>query len=281
MTAAGPLDEFVEHVTATSWLRRRRHPWRSSSPCARATVRNCSSAASAPFNGAVDVAGAEVDASILVVDNASEDDRPGAVARSLGVDVAREPVPGLDVARNRAVAASRGDVVAFIDDDVVLDPTWLRTLARTIAAAPRGRGCHGRRHGVQSGDGGAGDVRGVWRVLQGLARRAGGPQQCGQTCRSIPRSASAATWHSAGEPSWRPGPFDEALDTGPPLAGGGDLDMLVRMARLGTSCTSRRRWSATSIARAWTHSVRSTGRGACGGGRCCTSGIAVAGATAD
>ena len=30
------------------------------------------------------------------------------------------------------------------------------------------------------------------------------------------------------------GPFDEALDTGPPLAGGGDLDMLLRMARLGT-----------------------------------------------
>ena len=31
----------------------------------------------------------------------------------------------------------------------------------------------------------------------------------------------------------RIGEFDEALDTGPPLAGGGDLDILIRIARSG------------------------------------------------
>jgi GT2 family glycosyltransferase len=44
------------------------------------------------------------------------------------VRYAPEPRPGLSVARNRGIAETDADLVAFIDDDVVADPTWLRWL---------------------------------------------------------------------------------------------------------------------------------------------------------
>jgi len=181
---------------------------------------------------AVVVAGAEVDASVLVVDNASDDDRPADVARSLGVDVVREAVPGLDVARNRAVATSRRDVVAFTDDDVVVEPTWLRTLARTFAANPDAVAVTGgvtaftlAAEAQATFEGCGGFFKG-WRAgpLEPAARRdLPFDPSIGVGCNmAFRRRALDAA-----------GPFDEALDTGPPLAGGGDLDMLVRMARLG------------------------------------------------
>ena len=40
-----------------------------------------------------------------------------------------EPQPGLDRARNRAIAESRGEIVAFTDDDVEVDPGWVRAAA--------------------------------------------------------------------------------------------------------------------------------------------------------
>jgi GT2 family glycosyltransferase len=51
-----------------------------------------------------------------------------------------EPVPGLAVAHNTGLAAARGEVVAFTDDDVVADPRWLTELTAPFAADP-GLGC--------------------------------------------------------------------------------------------------------------------------------------------
>jgi GT2 family glycosyltransferase len=182
---------------------------------------------------AVAVAGVEVDPSVLVVDNASDDDRPAAVARSQGVEVVREPVPGLDVARNRAVVTSHGDVVAFVDDDVVVEPTWLRTLARTFAAHPDAVAVTGGVTALtvaadaQATFEGCGGFFKGW--LAGPLDRAERPDlpfdpSIGVGCNMAFRRAALE----------QAGPFDEALDTGPPLAGGGDLDMLLRMAVLGT-----------------------------------------------
>jgi GT2 family glycosyltransferase len=42
-----------------------------------------------------------------------------------GVTYVREDRPGLDIARNRGAAISRGDIVAYTDDDTVLHPSWL------------------------------------------------------------------------------------------------------------------------------------------------------------
>lgn len=65
---------------------------------------------------------------ILVVDNAPLNDRTRRVAERFGTAYLLEPRPGVSRARNAGVAASRAEVVAFIDDDAVAAPDWLALL---------------------------------------------------------------------------------------------------------------------------------------------------------
>jgi GT2 family glycosyltransferase len=44
-----------------------------------------------------------------------------------------EPKPGLDVARNTGIRNSRGQIVAFADDDVTVHPDWLVRLAECFS----------------------------------------------------------------------------------------------------------------------------------------------------
>jgi GT2 family glycosyltransferase len=68
---------------------------------------------------------------IIVVDN---DPSNGATRRLVeqmpGVLYVAEPRPGLSVARNAGVRHATGEIVAFTDDDVLVDPNWIRRLAR-------------------------------------------------------------------------------------------------------------------------------------------------------
>ncbi|MGW3395290.1 glycosyltransferase [Streptomyces hydrogenans] len=52
----------------------------------------------------------------------------------------REPVPGLARAHNRGLAAARGRIAAFTDDDTLVDPGWLTALAAPFLADAR-TGC--------------------------------------------------------------------------------------------------------------------------------------------
>ena len=65
---------------------------------------------------------AEIDT--IVVDNNSEDDT-AAVAQSKGVTVVHEPVQGIARARNTGVSHAVGDVLVFVDADVILPSTLL------------------------------------------------------------------------------------------------------------------------------------------------------------
>jgi O-antigen biosynthesis protein len=100
---------------------------------------------------------AEVDATLRCVDSILRGDdgrlevvvvenRPaisavrGALADRFGIDrrvrYLEESRRGLASARNAGLRAARGDVIAFTDDDVVVDPGWIRSLREAFAAQP-------------------------------------------------------------------------------------------------------------------------------------------------
>lgn len=63
---------------------------------------------------------------ILVVDNASADDRTAqVVAQYPSVRYTREDRPGLNWARTHGARVATGDIVIYTDDDVVVDPSWV------------------------------------------------------------------------------------------------------------------------------------------------------------
>jgi glycosyltransferase involved in cell wall biosynthesis len=76
---------------------------------------------------------------ILVVDNNSSDQTCHVVADFSGRYPGRfryhlEPQQGLSAARNAGVRMSRGEVLAFTDDDVVVEPDWLWNLTATLGS---------------------------------------------------------------------------------------------------------------------------------------------------
>jgi glycosyltransferase involved in cell wall biosynthesis len=66
---------------------------------------------------------------VLVVDNASTDSAAMALAREFGARYVYDPVPGLSHARNVGACVSKGDFIAYLDDDAVADPDWLDAFA--------------------------------------------------------------------------------------------------------------------------------------------------------
>jgi glycosyltransferase involved in cell wall biosynthesis len=79
-------------------------------------------------------------ARILVVDNAPATGATAEVVRSAArrgpVDYLKEPRPGLSFARNAAEAVTRGEIVAWIDDDELADRWWLAEVARALVENP-------------------------------------------------------------------------------------------------------------------------------------------------
>jgi GT2 family glycosyltransferase len=65
---------------------------------------------------------------VIVVDNASSDQRTREVALAAGVVYVREERAGLDFARNTGARHATSSIVAYTDDDVLLHPRWLERL---------------------------------------------------------------------------------------------------------------------------------------------------------
>jgi O-antigen biosynthesis protein len=72
------------------------------------------------------------DVEVIVVDDGSTDDS-ARIAEHHGFRVISTENRGLSNARNTAVAAATGEIVAFIDDDAMPDPQWLTYLVDTFA----------------------------------------------------------------------------------------------------------------------------------------------------
>jgi GT2 family glycosyltransferase len=152
------------------------------------------------------------------------------VARFANVRHVREPLPGLNRARNRALREARGSIVAFADDDTTPDPGWLRALVRNFD--------HPR---VMC-------VTGLTMPLE-LETEA---QELFETHSSMGRGFRRVVFDSS---SLRPimgglvgvganmavrrslvddiGPFDVALDAGTPTRSGGDNEYFARILAAG------------------------------------------------
>ncbi|TDN45096.1 glycosyl transferase family 2 [Curtobacterium flaccumfaciens] len=79
------------------------------------------------------------DHEVIVVDNrvrVPADDRLPALLAGRDVRLVTERRPGLSAGRNAGVLAARGEVVAFTDDDVRVDPQWLRALGARFVREP-------------------------------------------------------------------------------------------------------------------------------------------------
>lgn len=62
---------------------------------------------------------------IIVVNGPSTDNTDAVVDRFTDVKLVHCPEPNLSMSRNIGIAASRGDIVAFLDDDGVPEPNWI------------------------------------------------------------------------------------------------------------------------------------------------------------
>jgi GT2 family glycosyltransferase len=72
---------------------------------------------------------------VIVVDNGSRELPTKVVGTLSGARLETEAEPGPGPARNRGVAISKGEILAFIDADCTADPNWLSVIARRLGSA--------------------------------------------------------------------------------------------------------------------------------------------------
>ncbi|HSP03081.1 MAG TPA: glycosyltransferase family 2 protein [Acidimicrobiales bacterium] len=173
------------------------------------------------------------DHEILVVDNNG--------APSLDVDalpprarLLHEPRRGLDVARNRGATHAVGAVLAYVDDDCEVDPHWLTALRRAFADPAVGL-VTGRVRPASLERSTHRSFESYFGFDRGLVRRRFTPWDdrpwyplwtglLGTGCNMAMRRSDLD----------RVGGFDERLDVGTTIGGGGDLDVFARLLQTGT-----------------------------------------------
>ena len=175
---------------------------------------------------------------LVVVDNAPRTDETARiVARHPHIRYVREDRPGLDWARSRAVLETRSSVIAFTDDDVVVDRNWVGALRRafddsevgavTGLVLPLELETGAQLLFERYGGFGRGFERRWYQVDATKGERAAvmhaGPGKFGTGANmAFRRSVLDAI-----------GLFDPALDVGTVTNGGGDLEMFYRVVAAG------------------------------------------------
>jgi glucosyl-dolichyl phosphate glucuronosyltransferase len=101
------------------------------------TYNRCRSLAKALESVAASQLPSAVEWEVLVVDNNSRDETRGVVEDFCARYPGRfrylfEPQPGKSYALNSGVQEARGEILAFMDDDVTVEPTWLQELTAAL-----------------------------------------------------------------------------------------------------------------------------------------------------
>jgi GT2 family glycosyltransferase len=187
---------------------------------------------------------------LIVVDNDPASGRVPAALRHVGdtrMRIVDEPRRGLSVARNAGLAAARGEIIAFTDDDATVDPGWLAALiapfdehrdvlCTTGLVLPAELNTRPQLLFEEFGGFDKGFTRAVWREgrsgpdLAALGRPGEGgalfPYSCG-------------VFGSGNNMAFRAGPlrdrggFDVALGAGSRTRGGEDLDSFLSVILSG------------------------------------------------
>ena len=180
------------------------------------------------------------DLDLLVVDNAPSN----ASTRALlerdypSVRYVVEPAPGLDRARNRAITSSRGEIVAFTDDDVSVDAGWVEAIGRIFAGEPDVDAVTG----LVVPDEMDVDAQRLFEEYGGFSRGFDRRYERVDTVsgeRAARRHGGAGRFGTGANMAFRRrvfdriGLFDPALDVGTPTNGGGDLEMFFRVLKEG------------------------------------------------
>lgn len=179
---------------------------------------------------------------LVVVDNRDLEEAEPLGVKSVDerVRVVREPRAGAAAARNRGTAEARGEVVAFTDDDALVDERWLRALGARFVMSPEVQAVGGlvlpKELDTQPQ---------LWfEEFYGGLNRSFRAEVVDRT--SLPRDDRLAPYApgrfgSGNNLAFRRdalealGGFNEALGPGTPCKGGEDLEILFRFLTLGAS----------------------------------------------
>jgi GT2 family glycosyltransferase len=178
---------------------------------------------------------------VLVVDSASSSDATERVVidHFPSFRYYKETRAGLDLARNRGIRESSGDIIAFTDDDVIVDPFWTTALLHEFSADESlglvtgliiadEQETEAQVWFERYGGFGRGCARNYLRMNPGSAMHwsAIGAGQLGAGANmAIRRTAFTDVGH-----------FDPALDVGTSTLGGGDHEMFFRLLKSGWGC---------------------------------------------
>jgi GT2 family glycosyltransferase len=180
------------------------------------------------------------DFGVLVVDNAPSSNATHEFVTGLAdsrVQLISEPVPGLSRARNAGLLAATGDVVAFVDDDVIVDRDWLNILVRGFG--------YGDSVACVSGMVPAGELRTPAQAY--FENRVGWSESAdvrvfewSKAPKDVPLFPFEVRHYGTGanfavdrRVALSIGGFDERLGAGTPASGGEDIDMFFRILRSG------------------------------------------------
>jgi glucosyl-dolichyl phosphate glucuronosyltransferase len=101
------------------------------------TYNRCQSLAKALASIAVSTLPESIEWEVLVVDNNSKDQTREVIENYCRLYPGQfrylfEPQPGKSHALNAGIQKARGDILAFMDDDVTVEPTWLQNLTTAL-----------------------------------------------------------------------------------------------------------------------------------------------------
>ena len=174
---------------------------------------------------------------LLVIDNAPTSNATEKLVESYPhVRYVCEPRPGLDWARNRAISEAKGEIIAYTDDDVVVDTGWIKAIAQVFAQSPEVMAVTGLVVPYELET----EAQVLFEMYGGFGR---GFER--KWYRPYPGSKMPWQWLGTGQfgtganMAYRRcvfdkiGDFDPALDVGTVTNGGGDLEMFFRVLKSG------------------------------------------------